>query len=111
MRHTCALFLKAVVILAVYAVCYAGDKFGFDSQQGFIPNDCPGCRVQVDIPGPSRNGMIIELDAHDAAQCAGVSEWRVSEYQARQVLCRRPHSFTRSPHPRMGDQSPLTMVV
>ena len=80
MRHACALFLKAVVILAVYAVCYAGDEFGFDSQQGFIPNDCPGCRVQVDIPDPLEDGMIIELNDAATAECGETREWRVAEF-------------------------------
>ena len=80
MKHTCALFPKAVVILAIYAVCYAGDKYGFDSQQGFIPNDCPGCRIQVDIPDPLEDGMIIELDDEATAACGETPQWRISEF-------------------------------
>lgn len=69
-----------VVVLALFAVCHAGDKYGFDSQQGFIPNDCPGCRVEVDIPNALEDGMIVELNAADTWACGNTREWRITEY-------------------------------
>ncbi|MDE2927989.1 MAG: hypothetical protein OXT71_16455, partial [Acidobacteriota bacterium] len=80
MRNACSSLPGAVVVLSLCAVSYAEDKFGFDTQQGFIPNSSPGCRVQVDVPDPLEDGMIIQLNSGDAAQCGGIAEWRVSEY-------------------------------
>ncbi len=73
---------RALLIVgwALWATGYAGDQFGFDTQQGFIPNDSPGCRVEVDLPEPLEDGLIIELDESATTECGNTSQWRVTEY-------------------------------
>lgn len=80
MKNMWTILLSIVFLWAFRAAVHANDPSGFDSEQGFIPNNNVNCRVWVDIPGPLEDGMILELDEEEAARCRDVSQWRVTEY-------------------------------
>lgn len=80
MRNACISLSRAVVLLAVCAVCYAQSPSGFDSQQGFIPTIEGPCHATVDLPDPLEDGQIIDLGPVSDDFCRGISRWRISEY-------------------------------
>ena len=81
---------KVAVILIVFAffgVSNGQKKWGFDTPYGFIPNDNPGCRIEVNLSEPLHDGQIIDLSGESIlarirrGDCGHIAQWRVTEYK------------------------------
>ncbi len=75
--------MKQLILIPFVSVALAQeiDRAGFRSQQGRIPTGLPGCSVQIDIPDPLVDGIIIELTEEEAEDCYGIPRWRVTEFE------------------------------
>ncbi len=76
---------KLLVLIPFISLCAANPQYPwgnyFRSQQGLIPNGIGECDIELDIPDPLEDGMLIELTEEDASLCRGIARWRITEFE------------------------------